>query len=636
MKLYLPVIVVLTAAVSALPFNGADIAQLERRQVPVTQPAMAQGGVIVPYTNPAAKKAKRQVPVNVPSKATNGNIVPYSSTGHFVTTYHSHSDCNSPSVFHGPGTIANDDEAMRLLTWSGQNELSLTDDLDDENIPPYAILSHTWGSDHDEVTYADIQKHQGQNKAGYAKLRFCGEQARKDGIKHFWVDTCCINKDNQNELSEAIISMFRWYANSEKCYVYLSDVQVKGNLSEIPWVPDFRKSRWFKRGWTLQELLAPANITTLPLDALGDTPLTQFPIDEKIRWTKDRKTKKIEDGAYCLLGIFNVSMSLRYGEGDNAIRRLRKKINKEFGADVAARLGAINEVRSLGLGWRPVPLNDADDFVGRAADSGQVAQVSRLGEPRPAKRVRTSYDVNVSGLSNSHSYCNTTVSHTGIMGGYIQQSVQDSRHNSMIISEDKYNVLFESLLFDRIDFRVNNVKKALLSTCQWLFSHPHFQTWYENDCLAQHSGFLWIKGKPGCGKSTLMKAVLEWALKQKSKDCPRKTIVPYFFNARASASLEKSSLGLYRTVVHHLLSSYPNLKPLFAQTFALKDPGESGENWTVEELQGFLSLAIESNESFGLCLLIDALDEAEYEDDPLAALANSTSVFRVVTILTSA
>jgi len=97
---------------------------------------------------------------------------------------------------------------MRLLRWDSQNELSLTDDLD-ENIPPYAIFPHTWGLDHHEVTFADIQKGQGQSKAGHAKIRFCGEQARKDGIEHFWVDTCCINKDRPNELSETIIRMFR-------------------------------------------------------------------------------------------------------------------------------------------------------------------------------------------------------------------------------------------------------------------------------------------------------------------------------------------------------------------------------------------------------------------------------------------
>jgi ankyrin repeat protein len=530
---------------------------------------------------------------------------------------------------------------MRLLRWSSQNELSLTDDLD-KNIPPYAILSHTWGLDRNEVTFADIQKSQGQSKVGYAKIRFCGEQARRDGIEYFWVDTCCINKDNHVELSKAITLMFGWYRDAKKCYVYLSDVSVRkgDNIGEVQsmWESSLRISRWFTRGWTLQELLAPAiveffsqeedfigtkqtlaqlihEVTTLPLAALRGTPLAQFPIDEKIRWTKKRQTRETEDGAYCLLGIFNVFMPLIYGEGDNAFRRLKEEINKQFGSNIAGRLGVVDEVRSLGLCQRLAPLNDVDDFIGRAADVGQTAQVSRLGEPRPAKRVRTSYDANISGPSNSRSYGNTTISHMEVMGGHIQQSGQGSKHNSMMISEDKYNILLKSLLFDRIDFRVNNVKKALLSTCQWLFRHPHFQTWYENGCLAQHSGFLWIKGKPGCGKSTLMKTLFEWLRRRKSKDRVQQTIVPYFFNARASASLEKSSLGLYRTVVHHLLSSYPSIRTLFAEKFALKDPGQLGENWSVEELQEFLYDTIESNESFGLCLLIDALDEAEYEDD---------------------
>ena len=529
---------------------------------------------------------------------------------------------------------------MRLLRWDSQNVLGLTDDLD-ENIPRYAILSHTWGPDPDEVTFADIQKSQGQSKAGYEKILFCGERARKDGIKHFWVDTCCINKDNLNELSQAITMMFRWYRGATKCYVYLSDVSVQtdNNIINVQsmWEPSLRISRWFTRGWTLQELLAPDNVeffsqereflgtkqmlaqlihevTSIPLAALRGTSLTQFPIDEKIRWTEKRQTKKEEDGAYCLLGIFNVFMPLIYGEGNNAFRRLKEEINKQFGINVAARLGAVDEIRSHGLCGRPAPLNDVDDLIRRASDFGQMAQVPQSGAPRSAKRARTSYDANTFGSGNSLSYGNT-ISHIGSMGGHIQHSGRDFRDDSLILSEDKYNVLLKSLLFDRIDFRVNNVKKALLSTCQWLFRHPHFQTWYESDCSAQHSGFLWIKGKPGCGKSTLMKAILEWARKRKSKDRVRQTIVPYFFNARASASLEKSSLGLYRTVVHRLLSSYPKLQTLFAEKFSYKDPGQLGEKWTVEELQEFLFEAIESNELFELCLLIDALDEAEYEDD---------------------
>ena len=82
---------------------------------------------------------------------------------------------------------------MRLLQLEHGRRLSLTKDWVD-NIPPYAILSHTWGDDDQEVTFQDVQRHIGQQKAGYRKLTFCGEQATSDGLQHFWVDTCCIDK----------------------------------------------------------------------------------------------------------------------------------------------------------------------------------------------------------------------------------------------------------------------------------------------------------------------------------------------------------------------------------------------------------------------------------------------------------
>lgn len=92
--------------------------------------------------------------------------------------------------------VANGYATMRLLTWKSSNEFSLTEDLsDDDHIPSYAIRSHTWGDNGEEVTFADIEKRQGQRKEGYKKIKFCGEQARKDGYKYFWVDTCCINKE---------------------------------------------------------------------------------------------------------------------------------------------------------------------------------------------------------------------------------------------------------------------------------------------------------------------------------------------------------------------------------------------------------------------------------------------------------
>ncbi len=112
---------------------------------------------------------------------------------------------------------------MRLLKIDMHGHLRLTKDFTKET-PPYAILSHTWGEDEDEVTFEDLKKSSWTGKQGCAKIHFCGTQARKDALDYFGVDTCCINKANLTELSESITSMFRWYQNAEKCYVYLSDV----------------------------------------------------------------------------------------------------------------------------------------------------------------------------------------------------------------------------------------------------------------------------------------------------------------------------------------------------------------------------------------------------------------------------
>ena len=98
---------------------------------------------------------------------------------------------------------------MRLLELKGDGNFSLTRDLIN-SIPPYAILSHTWGDDEEEVTFKDLVEDSGQHKAGFRKLRFCAEQTDRDGLRYFWVDTCCIDKTNSTELSEAINSMFRW------------------------------------------------------------------------------------------------------------------------------------------------------------------------------------------------------------------------------------------------------------------------------------------------------------------------------------------------------------------------------------------------------------------------------------------
>lgn len=112
---------------------------------------------------------------------------------------------------------------MRLLKNNDDGSFSLTTFVSSK-IPSYAILSHTWELDNHELTFQDMMDGTGRSKAGYRKIQFCGDQAKKDGIKYFWVDSCCIDKSSSAELVEAINSMFRWYRNAVKCYVYLTDV----------------------------------------------------------------------------------------------------------------------------------------------------------------------------------------------------------------------------------------------------------------------------------------------------------------------------------------------------------------------------------------------------------------------------
>jgi hypothetical protein len=247
---------------------------------------------------------------------------------------------------------------MRLLQSNEDGTFSLpTSFIGQGPIPPYAILSHTWGPDTEEVTFEDLAIGAGSAKPGYEKILFCAEQARRDGLQYFWIDTCCIDKSNKAELALAIRSMYRWYRNAARCYVYLPDVSSSpAQTSEVklsPWELDFRKSRWFTRGWTLQELVAPSSveffskeqmklgdkvslaqelheITGIPLSALQGSLLSQFSVEERLSWIEHRETKLAVDRAYALMGILGVSISPFDGEGAaEALRRLMDEVDKQ-------------------------------------------------------------------------------------------------------------------------------------------------------------------------------------------------------------------------------------------------------------------------------------------------------------------
>ena len=244
---------------------------------------------------------------------------------------------------------------MRLLNVHTR----LLEEFIGDNVPPYVILSHTWGEQ--EVSLQDLGRDGHVEKLGYAKIDGCCRVADEKGIAYVWVDTCCIDKTSSSELSEAINSMFRWYQQAEVCCVYLSDV-VSG---EDPYAEDssFRKSRWFTRGWTLQELIAPrtiqffdvswrsigvgysrgssghvinakrnasvtllSDITRIRWHVLHNGKLDGLAVAEKLAWAAGRQTTRVEDTAYCLLGIVGVNMPLLYGEGPKAFLRLQEQI----------------------------------------------------------------------------------------------------------------------------------------------------------------------------------------------------------------------------------------------------------------------------------------------------------------------
>ena len=288
---------------------------------------------------------------------------------------------------------------MRLLNVRSRR----LEEFFDKPVPDYAILSHTWGeheivyqdfqqSDHllrllrevqvlslsptqssqkpalsqsrlrNETTLDSLKPHSTPSR--YVKIDGCCAQAIKDGCRYVWIDTICIDKSSSAELSEAINSMYKWYANGLVCYVYLSDVRSTFDPQDELGSADFRKSRWFTRGWTLQELLAPSQLVFFTSSwseiamvdkdpwswSAGDRPhdsmlsllttitkiprvylsfgkrLQDAPVCQRMAWSAHRQTTRPEDEAYCLLGLFDINMPLLYGEGRKAFMRLQQQL----------------------------------------------------------------------------------------------------------------------------------------------------------------------------------------------------------------------------------------------------------------------------------------------------------------------
>jgi len=293
-------------------------------------------------------------------------------------------------------------------------------------IPPYAILSHTWGDG--EIALQELRlvcgsssgldsgndsKKQVMQKLGYFKVQAVAELASKHSLKYVWVDTCCIDKTNNAELSEAINTMFKWYSNAAVCYAYLADVELS-NLEN-----SFSKSRWFQRGWTLQELIAPKAVvlydknwdligsrkelaaeikktTNIPADILqrhetsdglgiaatrekasikAGKMMRAVSVATRMSWASQRQTTRDEDIAYCLLGIFDVHMPLLYGEGgEKAFIRLQHQIVQSTPFDQSILAWGSDSLSSGPTLFSPSPLwfNDHLSLHPRCEDPREI------------------------------------------------------------------------------------------------------------------------------------------------------------------------------------------------------------------------------------------------------------------------
>jgi ankyrin repeat protein len=451
-------------------------------------------------------------------------------------------------------SVAAQSSRMRLLKRDENGEFVFTRMLHDP--PPYAILSHTWSSQPDaEVLYQDILDGTAKSKPSFDKITFIAERAKKEDLEYFWVDSCCINKRDDHELSTAIRSMYRWYARSAVCFVYLTGVSFhkRGHDGEPKWGGSFRTCSWFKRGWTLQELLAPSrvefyaqtvhlgtrsslsqeihDITGIHIEALRGKSPKDFSIPTRFRWANGRQTTVPEDLAYSLMGLCGITILPMYGEGRaGAERRLEQEVRNTFGDAV---------------------LDLASGLVPGRSESRQQNRVvpPALLEARSAK--------------------------------------------------------LEALDFDMIDSRKADIAKALKSTCTWILTHQTYLQWKDIEASKQHFGFFWIKGHPGAGKSVLIKFLDLHTSKSKG---PRDTCISFYFHARGE-HLEKSLEGMYRSLLTQLLRSNDDLQVVL-DNFRNDDDSRN----MLRRLRVLFSAAVAKLEDRRLFCFIDALDECDAEN----------------------
>lgn len=479
---------------------------------------------------------------------------------------------------------------MRLLKIGSNGSFGLVEFTGDV-VPPYAILSHTWGADAEEVTFQEVTAGLGQQKSGYRKLVFCGTQALQDGLQYCWVDTCCIDKSSSAELTEAINSMFRWYQEAAHCYVYLSDISAGASLQHRQKIEN---STWFRRGWTLQELLAPKSVlfysaegtllgsrasllqeiqaaTGICSSALQGEPLDQFDVETRLSWAEGRVTKRAEDAAYCLLGIFDVNLPLIYGEGRRkAFIRLHREIR--------------DSIRSQTYPPHQVPSNTS---AGAAPSRGASTDLSGLSFVEPS-----------------------ALQHVG----------------------DRTQRLLDRLYYNGLEERQHQVREAQIGTYEWIL-YPQlehsatgnsFTHWLSSPLETKR--IYWICGKPGSGKSTMMRFILDNIdVRHHLEPWARKRIIfkgQYFF-WNPGSEMQKSIVGLLRALLYQLISQLRSHRPMLipdlvdrALWMANSTADNAAVHWTQRDLQITLNKVLQCIQPFStVFFLIDGLDELSGTDE---------------------
>jgi hypothetical protein len=457
---------------------------------------------------------------------------------------------------------------MRLLKYGENEDLSIAT-FDEDTKPSYAILSHRWGAEADEVTFEDVVGNTGKNKPGYAKIRFCGEQAQRDGLQYFWVDTCCINKADKAELSLAIQSMFRWYRNSARCYVYLSDVSrrpLDTALTCNPHEPEFQKSdqftwiwillfihlifrwyhtmarrffvlldvssppayeskvqksEWFTRGWTLQELLAPSSVEffSREWEKLGD----KRSLIQQVQEVTGIPRLALQGAP---LSEFSINKRLRWIEH----RRTTHPEDKVY-----SLLGIVD------VDLAPCYGEGVDGAFRRLHD--EIDKTERC----------------IQDLCGTDSHA------------------------------DKK--------------RIQDMKGGLLkdSYC-WVFHNESFRQWHEDP----QSRLLWIKGDPGKGKTMLLCGIIDEL--QASSAIAKTNMVSYFFCQATDARIN-SATAVIRGLLYMIVSQQPSLASYIRKKYdsAGKNMFEDANAWVA--LVDIFTDVLRDPSLTTTHLIVDALDE---------------------------